>query len=60
MGERCRHEERRAGPRVPLQYGSSPTEICCACGMYRLTLHTPGPWKSKDHLAWDLEETDLG
>lgn len=35
MSDRCRHAELGDGPRMPLQYGSAPTEVCKACGMWR-------------------------
>lgn len=41
----CRHQvhKRREGPRVPMRWGTGPTEIC-ECGAWRNTLHTTGPW----------------
>jgi hypothetical protein len=43
-GHLCPHTERLPGPRVPALYGSFATEVCTACGFYRTTTHTPGPW----------------
>lgn len=45
--KQCSHpiKARQEGPRLPLRHGTSPSEICMQCGAYRLTLHTPGPWK---------------
>lgn len=43
----CPHpmEHRRPGPRIPLRYGTSATEVCADCGAWRTTAHTPGPWQ---------------
>lgn len=32
------------GPRVPMRWGTGPTDVCLDCGAYRVTLHTVGPW----------------
>lgn len=32
------------GPRVPMRWGSGPTQVCGLCGWWRNTLHIPGPW----------------
>jgi hypothetical protein len=42
----CDHPEAdlRDGPRVPMRWGSGPTQVCSLCGSWRNTLHTPGPW----------------
>ena len=34
----------KEGPKVALRWGSGPTEVCGACGMYRTMHHKPGPW----------------
>ena len=43
----CSHPERevREGPRVPMRWGTSPTQVC-TCGAWRLTLHGPRPWRT--------------
>lgn len=42
----CQHpaEKLRAGPRITHRWGTGPTEIC-ECGVWRSTLHAPGPWR---------------
>jgi hypothetical protein len=42
--ELCPHAETKEGPRMPLRYGSGATEVCIACGAYRVNLHGFGPW----------------
>lgn len=42
----CFHDAIELGPRVPLRYGSAPTEVCKDCGAYRTMHHTPGRWQS--------------
>lgn len=31
----CKHTDLGEGPRLPLQHGSAPTEVCKDCGMWR-------------------------
>lgn len=31
----CEHVDIGPGPRMPLLYGSAPTEVCIRCGMWR-------------------------
>jgi len=42
----CSHPAsyRRNGPRVPLRYGTAPSEVCRKCGAWRTVLHVPGDW----------------
>lgn len=42
---KCEHppEKLSDGPRVPLRWGSGPTQVC-ECGAYRTMHHKPGPW----------------
>jgi hypothetical protein len=35
MSEKCEHVDIGPGPRMPLLYGSAPTEVCAKCGMWR-------------------------
>lgn len=42
----CKHSSTKSGPRMPLRYGSAATDVCEACGAYRLMHHGPGPWES--------------
>lgn len=39
----CKHEHVGRGPRLPLVYGSAPTEVCLACGVWR---------DSREHVAY--------
>lgn len=41
----CPHQDREEGPRVPLRWGSAPTEVCRQCGAYRTMHHGPGRWQ---------------
>lgn len=45
--EDCTHppEAIAQGPRIPLRWGSGPTEVCRRCGAWRSTLYVPGPWR---------------
>lgn len=36
------------GPRIPLRHGTAPTQICAACGAWRMNLHVPGQWRGDD------------
>lgn len=40
----CEHQPKE-GPRIPLRFGSSPSEVCVHCGAYRMMLHTVGQWQ---------------
>lgn len=40
----CSHYQTTDGPRVPLRWGSAPTEVCKLCGCWRTMHHKPGPW----------------
>jgi len=59
----CQHpeSERGEGPRFPLRWGSSATDVC-KCGAYRLTLHKVGPWVAgpiEQAIEEVLDERDL-
>ena len=45
MQKSCLHKETHEGPRVPMRWGSSGTEVCNRCGAWRLTLHGLGEWQ---------------
>ncbi len=44
--EACSHAETEEGPKTPLRYGSSGTEICKKCQMWRTTIHPNGQWRN--------------
>lgn len=54
--EPCTHPapKRKAGPRVPLVYGTCVTEVC-ECGGWRTMHGRPGPWRSAIELQAALE-----
>lgn len=55
----CQHppESVHPAPRHPMRWGSSPTDVCDACGGHRLTLHHPGEWREgpPDTTATELD-----
>jgi hypothetical protein len=40
----CEHTETVEGPRTPLLYGTSATEVCKQCGMWRMIFRGNCPW----------------
>lgn len=48
----------KAGPRMPLVYGSAPTEVC-ACGAWRVMHHGAGPWR-RDSITEAIKEDEEG
>jgi hypothetical protein len=43
--EPCEHKSVHDGPRVEVVYGTASTQVC-DCGMWRMNLHIPGPWRT--------------
>lgn len=41
----CAHDRVLTGPRIPLRWGTAPTEVCSDCGAWRTTHHQPGRWR---------------
>lgn len=60
IGNECRHILAQEGPRIPLVYGSSPTQVCVECGAWRMTLHTIGPWRPSTELEEALRDDEDG
>lgn len=54
-----RHASWHEGPRVPLRWGSAPTQVCNACGWWRLDHHGfKSMWRSPAALVEALEEDE--
>jgi len=58
--EPCRHPRGTIspGPRIPRRYGTGPTEICGACGMWRTAWETPGAWQPESTLHEAMQEDE--
>lgn len=56
----CKHKRRSDGPRLPLRWGSAPTEVCKDCGCWRSTFGhgRPSAWEPKSTLARALRADD--
>lgn len=54
----CLHDIFEDGPRVPLVYGSAPTDVCVMCDAWRMSDRWLGPWCAADTLSAALEEDD--
>lgn len=58
MNGACLHDVFEDGPRVPLRYGSAPTDVCVMCGAWRTTHHVLGHWQRVETLEEALQESD--
>lgn len=56
MNGGCLHDIFEDGPRVPLAYGSAPTDVCVMCGAWRTTHHILGRWQLAETLEAALIE----
>jgi hypothetical protein len=54
----CTHYSTETGPRVPLRYGSAPTQVCRLCGSWRTVHHVMGLWRPAHTLAEALKEDE--
>ena len=46
LADGCKHEKVIAGPNCPARCGSYPTDVCAACGAWRMLSPLIGPWQS--------------
>lgn len=54
----CPHEWVNDGPRIPLRYGSAPTEVCTDCGAWRDIRPPVGAWRPAAELAFSFQDPE--